>query len=92
MANLKDRMQRAATSIYDNKLVVETFSAVNSKSNIFLQVADIVASSVNRILSRAGEARNHKDELADYLVERLGIATAPDLETQVGDLAAHIRL
>lgn len=92
MANLADRMKQSAASVYENKLVVEEFVATDSKKSIFLQVADIMASSVNRIRCRSGEARNHKDELADYLVERLGISPTHDLDICVGDLAAHIEL
>jgi hypothetical protein len=91
MANLEDRMKQAAASVYQSKLVVDNFVAMDSKSNVFLQVADVMASSVNRILSRSGEARNHKDDLADYLISRLGISLTPDLEVQIGDVAAHIK-
>lgn len=92
MANLETKLKLAAASVYDNKLIVQQCIALDSKHNVFLQVADLVASSVNRILSRSGEGRNHKDELADYLVERLGISATPDLDISIGDLAAHIRL
>jgi hypothetical protein len=92
MANLADKMRQSAASVYKNRLIVEEFVAMDSKSSVFLQVADIMASSVNRILCRSGEVRNHKDELADYLVERLGISATPDLDIRVGDLAAHIKL
>ena len=92
MANLADRMKQSAASVYENKLVVEEFVAMDSKNSVFLQVADIMASSVNRIRCRLSEVRNHKDELADYLVERLGISATPDLDIFVGDVAAHIKL
>ena len=92
MANLKDRMKQAAASVYENRLIVDNLVAVDSQSSIFLQVADIMASSANRILSRTGESRNHKDELAEYLLERLGVSLTPDLVVLTGDLAAHIRI
>ena len=92
MANLENMLKQAAASVYENKLIVEQCVAIDSKSNVFLQVADLVASSVNRILSRSGETYNHKDELADHLVNRLGINMTSDLDISVGDLAAHIRL
>lgn len=92
MANLKEKVRQAAASVYQNKLVVDNFVAMDSKSNIFLQVADIMASSVNRILSRSNEARNHKDDLADHLISRLGISLTADLEVHIGDIAAHIKL
>jgi len=92
MENLGNMLKQAAASVYENKLIVEQCIALDSKSNVFLQVADLVASSVNRILSRLEGTCNHKDELADYLVGRLGISLNQDLEVTFGDLAAHIKL
>ncbi len=92
MANLADRIKQTSASLYENRLFVQEFVAADSKSSIFLQVADLMASSVNRILCRGEQPRNQKDELADYLVQRLGISTTPDLEVLMGDIAAHIRL
>lgn len=92
MATLADRMKQASSNMYENKLFVQEFVAMDSKSSIFLQAADLIASSVNRILCRREQPRNHKDELADYLVECLGISTSPNLEIVVGDTAVHIRL
>lgn len=92
MATLETKLNEAAKSIYENKLVVEKCVALDSKSNLFLQVADLVASSVNRILTRSAGPHNHKDEFAEYLVSRLGISVNPDLDIPVGDLVAHIRL
>jgi hypothetical protein len=37
------------------------------------QLADMVAGALNRRLN-AGEARNHKDEITDMVIERLGLA------------------
>ncbi|THJ25130.1 MAG: hypothetical protein CAF45_002050 [Nitrospira sp. CG24E] len=92
MANLETKLQQAAASIYDNKLIVQRCVAIDSKSNIFLQVADLVASSANRVLSREEGTPNHKDELADYVLTRLGIGLTSSLDLAVGDLAVHIRL
>jgi hypothetical protein len=92
MAKLTDKLHQASAHKYGGKLIVEKCVAVDSQSNIFLQVADLVASSVNRILSRSGSAYNHKDEFANYLISRLGIKTAPDLDIPIGDVSAHIRL
>ena len=92
MANLENRLKQAAASIYENKLIVEKCVAIDSKSNVFLQVADLVAGSVNRILSRSGETYNHKDDVADYLVTHLNIGMTPSQDISFGDLAAHIKL
>jgi hypothetical protein len=92
MANLTDKMKQSAATTYEDNLVVEDFEAIDSSSNVFLQVADLMASSVNRVLCRSNEVRNHKDEIADYLLGQLGINANPDLDIRVGDIAAHIRL
>ncbi len=92
MTNLADKMHHSAVSVYDNKLVVKDFHAVDSKGNVFLQMADIMAGSANRILSRSGEAHTYKDELAEYLLNRLEVRAAADLEVISGDLALHIKL
>lgn len=91
MANLADRLKQAAATIYENRLEVENFTVVDSKKSIFIQVADIIASSVNRILSRSGSP-NHKDDLADFVMTRLGVRPTRELETTVGDLAVHLSL
>lgn len=92
MINLANKMHHSAASVYKDKLVVKDFHAVDSKGNVFLQMADIMAGSANRILSRSGESYNHKDELAEYLLSRLGVRAATDLEVISGDLALHIKL
>ena len=92
MANLGERMQNSASAVYGGQLSVKEFYAINSKANVFLQMADLMAGSANRILSRSGDARTHKDQFAEYLLERLGIEPTADLEVVCGDLAQHIRL
>lgn len=92
MAKLEAKLKQAAASTYDGKLIVQRCIALDSKSNIFLQVADLVASSANRVLSRVEGTHNHKDELADYVLARLGIGIIPSLDVAVGDLTVHIKL
>lgn len=92
MAKLEERLKQASAVNYEGKLIVEKCAAVDSKSNLFLQMADLVASSVNRVLSRSGASHNHKDEFADYLIHRLGVSTTPDLDIPIGDAIVHIKL
>ena len=92
MANLEAKLKQAAASTYDGKLIVQRCIALDSKSNIFLQVADLVASSANRVLNRVEGISNHKDELADYVVTSLGVNINPSLDAAIGDLAIHIQL
>lgn len=92
MANLLDKMQHSASSVYENRLALKDFHAVDSRGNVFLQIADLMAASANRIISRTGEAGTHKDEVAEYLLNRLGISLTADLEVRTGDMALHIKL
>jgi hypothetical protein len=92
MAKLEDKLRQASANKYEGKLIVEKCVAIDSQNNIFLQVADLVASSVNRVLSRTGNTYNHKDEFADYLISRLGIKTTPDLGVPIADITAYMRL
>lgn len=92
MVNLQTKLKQAAATTYDGKLFVQRCIALDSQSNIFLQMADLVAGSANRILSRVDGACNHKDELAEYILMRLGIEITPNLDAAIGDLAVHIQL
>jgi hypothetical protein len=92
MAKLEEKLRQAAVNTYDRKLTVQRCVALDSKANIFLQVADLVAGSVNRALNRVEGIRNHKDELADYVLNHLGIDVTPENDASIGDLTVHIRL
>ena len=92
MAKLEEKLKQAAITTFDGKLTVQRCVALDSKSNIFLQVADLVAGSANRALSRVEGIWNHKDELADYILSRLGINVTPEMDAAIGDLTVHIRL
>ncbi len=53
----------------------ERIAEENSKNSAALQLADLLAGSLNRKYNGSGEQRNHKDDLADYVLEQL----APEL-------------
>lgn len=92
LANLDDRLIQAAQSRFDNGLEIDRVESGESKTNLILQVADLFAGSVNRILNRSGTTRNHKDELAEYLLQSLGIDFGLPENDKVGDMTVHILL
>ena len=92
MAKLSDRLKQAAKITYDGKLVLDELYAIDSKKNAFLQVADLLASSANRVLNRTSSKRNHKDNFADYLLERVGIDPTLSPNVELGDKAVYIAL
>jgi hypothetical protein len=92
LANLDDRLRQAAKSRFDEKLLVDRVEAGESKTNLMLQVADLLAGSVNRILNRSGTKFTPKDEFAEYLLASVGIdLNLPENET-MGDMSVHISL
>ncbi len=59
---------------FDDQLELDILEAVDSKNNLFIQLSDLYIGSLSRILNRDSESqRNHKDELADYIVSLLGL-------------------
>jgi hypothetical protein len=50
-------------------LYLDNFHAVSSKSNYFIQAVDLFTASVNRKINIAPVNTNHKDELADFILQ-----------------------
>lgn len=64
LENLKERFK--AQNI--EGLWLDNFHAVSSKSNYFIQAVDLFTASINRKINVNPTARNHKDELADFIL------------------------
>ena len=56
---------------YEEQLRLSMFGATDSWGSIHLQVADLFAGSINRILNESHN--NHKDEFAQHVIAVLGI-------------------
>ena len=52
-------------------LGIDTIEAIPSDQNLYIQAVDLLTASVNRKLHFRGE-QNHKDDLANYIVELIG--------------------
>ena len=92
VTNLNDRLGQAAQTHFERKLVLDQVYTVDSEKNLILQIADMFTGSVNRILNRAGTTRNHKDELAEYFLNRFKINLQLPENDKVGDISVHISL
>lgn len=90
--NLKDRLTQSAQTYFEKKLILDQVYTVDSKKNLLLQIADMFTGSVNRILNRAGTNYNHKDELAEYFLNRFKINLQMPENDKVGDISIHISL
>ncbi|MFP3564085.1 DUF3800 domain-containing protein [Paraburkholderia sp. SIMBA_030] len=69
---MKQRIHDGLQKRHENELILESIVAVSSKNSALVQLADVVAGSANRRLNFTG-TRNHKDDIADLVIERLGI-------------------
>ena len=92
IANLKDKLKQASVFLFDGKLTVDQIYTVDSRKNSVLQIADLFTGSANRRLNRPGASRNHKDELSEYFLNRIGIDPQLSEIEEVGDMAVHISL
>lgn len=91
-ANLNDRLNQASQTNFDEKLVLDQVYVADSEKNLLLQITDMFTGSVNRILNRSGTTHNHKDELAEYFLNRFNINLQLPENDKAGDISVHITL
>lgn len=58
-------------SKYGNDVSVGVIQAIDSKHSVAIQAADLISGAMNRVLNTKAEEKNHKDELAAYILEKL---------------------
>ncbi|MFF2445080.1 DUF3800 domain-containing protein [Priestia megaterium] len=59
---------------FEDKLSLEDLNSLESVNFFLIQVADLITSSVARVLNRETDApRNHKDEIAEFILDSLDI-------------------
>lgn len=58
---------------YGDNAVIRPIEAVDSKDAPYVQVADLISGAINRKLNHRGDI-GFKDELADYIIEKLNIS------------------
>lgn len=87
-------LQQRLNDIFNNRFGPETtireITSIDSKKSYFLQIADLISGAINRKLNHTGE-RNYKDELADYIIDKLGLSYREDEVTEI-DATAFINL
>ena len=64
VANLRDRIE----SQQNNGVRLRGIDTVDSQSHYSIQAVDLFTAAVNRKLNVTSEKKNHKDELADYIL------------------------
>ena len=92
LAKLKQSLAQAGKLQYDGKLTADEFVAVKSDELVLIQIADLFAGSLNRVLNAPGERRGKKDEFADYFLASVGMPSGPSTEAYIGDMAVLLQL
>jgi len=92
LTRLRDRIQQTGKVELDGQLTTDEFEAVESKKFDLMQIADVFAGSLNRLLNAQG-GEHVKDRFARWLLRRLGMPDGPRMEVPFGvDSVMHVML
>lgn len=91
IANIRNRVAQYGQACLDGKLAIGEFECKPSDQFAVLQIADLFVGSVGRLLN-PGTNRNHKDEFAEYLLERIGMPKGPEVFSEDKDVSALFNL
>jgi hypothetical protein len=95
LAELRDRLNNAATAQFGGQLIIDVLEAIDSKGNDLLQIADVFTSSINRLLNPpdpAPKVPGPKDDLANYVVAGTKVSLNAEADDQYEDLAVRINI
>ncbi len=88
LAELKQKLQIDCQAYFDQKIKIDEVNAEESHSSLFIQLTDLFTASINRKLNSPGS--NYKDELADIILNLLGIKDVSKAEDKLQDFARII--
>lgn len=92
VADLDDKLRQASSTLFNNNLHVNLVRYADSEHNLFLQIADLLSASANRVLNEAGIARNHKTDFAEFFLKAVGVGKDFSPNDKIGDTVVHISL
>ena len=90
LAELHEKLSQAAISVFQARLRVDEFFALSSRNQILIQLADLFAGSLNRILNTPGVGP--KDEFAHFFLDAVGMPNGPTGAEQTGDMSVQLQL
>ena len=91
ITSLKDRLLNIASTKFDDKLLLEDFHSLDSRTNLLLQIADLFAASLNRVLNHDTSTSHPKNLFSNYFLERIQYE-ANLTEFDINDKTHHIFL
>jgi hypothetical protein len=90
LARLHENLSQAAVTLFDRRLRVDEFFALSSRSQILIQLADLFAGSLNRVLNNP--AVGPKDDFAQFFLEAVDMPNGPVSAEQAEDIAVQLQL
>lgn len=92
LTQLRDKVQQAGKVELDGRLTADEFEAVESKDSDLMQIADLFAGSLNRLLNGGG-GQAVKDRFATWLLRSVGMPDGPTTQVPFQtDFVMHVRL
>jgi hypothetical protein len=92
LAKLRESVRQAGKLHHDGKLTADQFHTVASHELTLLQIADLFAGSLNRVLNASGTRQGPKDQLAQYVLAKVGMPGGPQNKGRIGDMAVLLQL
>jgi hypothetical protein len=86
LREIRARVENVKKSKYGSDLFIDDFDTVDSKGHIFLQIADLFTSSINRVLNIKSDREHIKDEYARDFLTRFGVSVEDGIITNIGDI------
>ena len=72
ISDLRDRVGESYKNKFNDKLKLISLETASSKNSPLIQLSDVIAGAIGRILNHDGE-RNFKDDMADLVVQMLDL-------------------
>jgi len=93
LSELKQKLKTECVAYFKDSVIVNAVEAQDSKTSIFLQLADLFTGSVSRTVNKektAGE--NHKDTFANEMLRLLGVDINLDVDKRNQDFVEIIKI
>ncbi len=93
LAALKQKLKGECVKYFRDEVTINAVETQDSKTSVFLQLADLFAGSVSRILNKETQsAENHKDEFAVQMLQILGVSRNLDVDINKQDFVGIIKI
>jgi len=73
LANIEERLSTLFDATYQRRFTVDQLDVLDSKANLFLQVADLFAAAIRRMLNTDCTGDSPKDTLAREFYDHFGL-------------------